>query len=1224
MDTRLTLKDYLPYYPDKFSDEFNDIYNYLPRKYEFVEKQLYETEKGLPKTIRDNFRHQRIIERYMRIVDNVFVFHETGTGKTRVSIAVAESFKEGRDRAEGKRWENGDLKTEGIREFDFVDSFLSPQLSCVKRCYYISRSEFITGIFKEQLGEYLGETKRGGVMSVSVKREIERFYSITSYGKFYTEFGHKTDQEIIDSLSDTLFILDEVHNICHQIDPKLKDDENIILDKGPQEDPDGISVKDEQKYRLMKKILFLLQNRCKVLLMTATPMVDTPSDIYFLLGLLYPHGVKLGERYIKFPEPGEAPPSITPEEIGILFSGHASFYSASEEVKIVPIGEKYPFPLESIPELEKDNIRNAGIITPIIMLPEQSLKYAEILAKNKGKSFHFETKKASISVLPPGYIDTIVDNNEMVSMVKHYAAKLYDLYEVISGLKETKDALNDPDNLPMRGSDNNLYKTFAYFHYIDDEGGTEEAKKFLLRMSNQEGSRDSFLEYGDLVKEARKGTEEEGLLKDDTKLGGGKKKEIMTIDYNYQLGTDNMRFIGNDYSYRVIAIITSKTTKKTLRDIEKFYKHKDNWNGKYIRAIIATPAAKEGIDLFDTANIYMYSSEWNTSVMYQAASRAIRYGGHREILKKLGQRFYIKLYRVAAIPDMSINYPSEYLFALNDSINKGFSGSVDLLMYDRAFTKNYAIKEIEKQIKLNCFDTIIHRQHNITETTRRYVTGYNPAMEAIPNPVPLDHQDQQQNYRVFYYQSATKPLLNFINNKLKDKKILTIKEIKDYYSNNTTEINDINLDPCLNDLVKAGEIKINEGCIFKGKEVALTKLDQEQYKTKLIISKLSIIASKEKVPGCFKVPPGFTLNDYINMLDDLYHTSAEVFVGVMEVLIFGHYGDLSVLGDLNNIEQDGEKLEKARKLLENAFWGSSHNDSDNVRDIITSDVINPLLYLREVRANPDTDLFSLIGRDYGFEIIEAEHGDVISKKLKKNVSNETVIFHVFRDNIRSGMSTKMTSDLIAPMASYAAGTFRILKYNGIWESVDKKSKEAFYEYSKIWRRSIFLSLMDNGFNEYNSNVSNESKIKLMGVVNKYFGKKGKESTSDTSMVDWSFTSNEILMAKTKEISRGGVLQTGYFDKSGLLIYALITDREAFSRSNEDMQNYAGVIKDFISNKSGKTKDWKTKMLNYVGILERQNSIVLYKFGDIQKFTAAKLANLVKANLKERGLLITYY
>ena len=213
------------------------------------------------------FKHQKVVQRYMRFGKNIFLIHDAGTGKTCTIAAVAEYYKENRGQ--------------------------------IRHVYIIANGKTQKNEFKKQLacictppGTYDTEAvKRADLERTqrkAVTNEIKKWYTVTTTVKFALNLWDKyhvlnsdkkseTDEKILGDnheisqrFSNSIFVIDEIQlfKINPRTDVRIGRDRTVI-------------------YASLWRLFHLAENS-KVILASATPMVDSVEEIAPHLNLILP------------------------------------------------------------------------------------------------------------------------------------------------------------------------------------------------------------------------------------------------------------------------------------------------------------------------------------------------------------------------------------------------------------------------------------------------------------------------------------------------------------------------------------------------------------------------------------------------------------------------------------------------------------------------------------------------------------------------------------------------------------------------------------------------------------------------------------------------------------------------------------------------------------------------------------------------------------------------
>tara|TARA_Y100000389_G_C17466868_1_gene526455 strand:- start:2070 stop:5237 length:3168 start_codon:yes stop_codon:yes gene_type:complete len=197
--------------------------------------------------------HQRRVQRYASPVtpyDEILLFHAMGTGKTRSALAIAENA--------------------------LVDSRID-QVFVVGKT-----SRNVRLIFSEELKKMtlarLGKQKLDEDEERNLKKHISTYYKFMSYGTMGSmnaenryAIGGRSAASLKKMFNNSVFILDEVHNLSAAI---------------------GTGVANTTKDLMYKRFKMLFSHKItpnrKIVLLSGTPMINSPRDIVPLLNLILP------------------------------------------------------------------------------------------------------------------------------------------------------------------------------------------------------------------------------------------------------------------------------------------------------------------------------------------------------------------------------------------------------------------------------------------------------------------------------------------------------------------------------------------------------------------------------------------------------------------------------------------------------------------------------------------------------------------------------------------------------------------------------------------------------------------------------------------------------------------------------------------------------------------------------------------------------------------------
>jgi hypothetical protein len=472
---------YLPGYPSIQDEEF---YNRIVEKKEFWSGQ-------------DDmfFRHQLNIARYMTqwtLYDSLFIYHEMGTGKSAVTVAMTELAKQ-------------DKFYKKVIYIAHNQTQIANYKNEIKR--FSTRLSFLLERDMKSLPE---DRMRGRWNSILAKDHYE-FYT---FGTIASEFSRRTDQWIKEHYDKSIIIIDEAHH---------------LVQTNKEE--------DKKSYNTIIKFLGLLAFK-KLLVMSGTPIRDQPDEIIPLLNLVLPKEKHLSrsefistffrvKENIKIFEKVEIPVYEWKPEGRLDFIRHIQGYVSYVKRRLSNAVIRYEGRIY-------DPMKNIKIVAHR-MDPFQNSIYTEIFMKERWgegeemgtakSSFYSASKQASLFVFPnqetgekgykqfvspqfvlrPNFLETIGDYKNMtvgsiLDLLKQFSVSYaYVLGQILNNPKELIYVFSDL----VEGSGILLFmsilKTLFGFKLITSKKDLVDAKgdRMILlndRVANEEDFQD-FINY---------------------------------------------------------------------------------------------------------------------------------------------------------------------------------------------------------------------------------------------------------------------------------------------------------------------------------------------------------------------------------------------------------------------------------------------------------------------------------------------------------------------------------------------------------------------------------------------------------------------------------------------------------------------------------------------------------------------------------------------------------
>ena len=677
----------MPYYLHDLIEDYEDqrvedIQWKVSERKEFNE--LKGSAKEKPPVQGEFFNHQNLFKRYARQYDRVFNIHETGTGKTGSVINLAEYYR---------IYDPNKIKKVIVLEpgpptvEDFKDQIIK-----------LSTDDFY------KTDNVLESTDDKGLKN-NLTRLINKNYEVTTYQKFSKD--NFSDNKIEEYYSDCIFFFDEAHKLRNLSDNSGKE---ITEDE------------TESIYNYLWRITHVAK-RIKVIVASATPMINTVKDFVPLINLLLDKDnqfpVMKDEIFYETLNLKQLEPyfrgmitfvrfldtSVKVVNKGIEFSNFTHKIKVSKETdskQLIPDKKdsinntlvcSFHQNNQPVQNCEEKKITSKIVIYPVEMKGIQLEAYKKVAKKIKQDSFYRNSRQASVFVFPDGSYGT-------KGFTKYTRKNEYGSYEfrksiIVKGKAEIPmTAYLDPKNMTKTLKNlSQLSSKFTEFIKIEFEASEKERKgNSFCYLDQVEGSGVVLL---GLILET---LGFKNFISNDSSIVNSKTGKIRP-DFKKE-----KRF----------AMITGKTN--NLRNILKVFNNEDNMDGEYIQIILASEVARDGINIKNVLRGYILSAGWHESGMHQALSRFIRATSHVDLMnRKLletgnEEKIKVDVYRMASVK------PNE----ISEKIENYSNSSVDIRNYLEAEEKDIKIKRILRFMKLCAFDAYINYERNFRKTDKDF------------------------------------------------------------------------------------------------------------------------------------------------------------------------------------------------------------------------------------------------------------------------------------------------------------------------------------------------------------------------------------------------------------------------------------------------------------------------------------------------------------------------
>jgi len=609
------LEHFLPKYPNvdntkydilnRYSETFNEA---IYKKKEFYENKLDERE-NLPMQRGVYMRHQNTIARYLSShtpYDSLILVHEPGTGKTCSVISAIELIKN-----EHSLFTGALILARGEK---LLNNFINELVfKCTPGNYVPENYENLTSLEK---------THR-------INKKIRSYYKFNTFAKFAKRLKKFSDADIKSRYSNLIIVIDEVHNLRIQVE---KDKESIEI--------------YEQFHRFLHNI-----SNTKVVLLSATPMKDSPEEVASILNLILPYKQQLpnGEDFLReymftkndiyYPKPEKI------EYLKSLFKGKVSYLRAMQSnVTKEFVGKSGIYGLKYI------------IIDPLFMKSFQSKYYTESYRKDtdEKEGIYNNSREATLFVYPDGSYGSKGFKN----YIKEKDRKVFELITKKDKIKRVPKKRFIMDNSlisELKGS------------------STEETLDKISKYS---------IVYYTTIRNILLSQNKAGFIYSSIVKGSGLILFSLILElFGFTKANGNETTTSPRY---VLLTGDSNTDAETRKIINRFNKP-DNIKGEYIRIILGSRAISEGFSFRHIQYEVVLTPHFNYSETIQAISRGLRLDSHNDLLKN-GITPTVKIYQPVS-------------FSKNNK-----TPSIDLYMYKLSEDKDVSIQSIIRLIMEASFD----------------------------------------------------------------------------------------------------------------------------------------------------------------------------------------------------------------------------------------------------------------------------------------------------------------------------------------------------------------------------------------------------------------------------------------------------------------------------------------------------------------------------------------
>jgi superfamily II DNA or RNA helicase len=585
----------MPKYPEITEEDFYDKINKIYKKYKVKKEKRDLDDICNPKDFKLQLPQQFLAEfinpktPYM----GVLVYHRIGAGKTCTEVRIAEKWKKYK-------------RIIVVVPASLKNNFRGELRSLCAGENYLNQNE------RNELLKLHPTSDRYKEIIEKSDSRIDEYYEIYSYNKFVELIKNK---EL--NLKNSLLIIDEI--------------QNMVSEEG-------------SFYQELYKVIYDSPQNLRIVLLSATPMFDKPSEIALTMNLLripklLPVGKEFDKLFIKTTKREDGKYSHSVQNMDIFkeyVRGYISFFRGA----------------------------------PPIVFPKMTIKYV----------------KCEMSDFQYGSYIKVLSNEEKDLSGEHVGKK--------KTLKKVLKSLNVSD-LP-----NNFYIGTRFIsnivfpnRKINDEGfDSLTSKKILSDLPNFS------CKFAEIMTKIEKCRGKVFVYSGFKEFGGIKSFVKVLEAFGYK---DYMKHGEGKKRFAVWSGDESIATKEEIRTV---YNRKENLKGGKLKILCGSPAINAGVSLTAVRQVHVIEPYWNKSRLDQVIGRASRFCSHKDLEE---EKRNVKVYiYVATAPGFGTkkNIPEtidqyiQHLAMEKDNIIKNFERAIKEVAIDCGLNKNANVYEGEDEI----------------------------------------------------------------------------------------------------------------------------------------------------------------------------------------------------------------------------------------------------------------------------------------------------------------------------------------------------------------------------------------------------------------------------------------------------------------------------------------------------------------------------------------------
>ena len=636
----------------------------------------------------------------------VILMHGVGSGKTMSAIRIAEQFKE------------------QVKRYNTKIYVLVPGANTREN-------------FKKELLETTGETylKNKEMLNQMSKQDVERekraamytalqYYKILSYKTFHKKvLGEKIVEKKLTGNSkikasyrktaegeiEREIVIDRITNMNNSI---------LIVDEAH-------NISGNEFGEALRKIIKNSEN-LRVILLTATPMINLADEIVDLLNFIRPLDDQVQRDKIFTGEQNYSM-KIKPDGLEYLKDkarGYISFYRGS-------------IPYTFADRVDKGDIPDGMLFTPVIKCYMEPFQYSTYMEtkQNLDDTLDKASTAAANFVFPGlnkerndliGYYST-EGVNTVISQLNTDGAKLRSLInkKIFNG----KLSKQEEENFIFENEKKNITGLILKLQYIQKFSIKfyKILNKLLKLVDGKKGACTAFI-YSNLVKAGGMELFAETLLQNGylEYQEDNKNYDIKDDTIDYKTGLSYLEFKKknkniNDFKPTTFLLVTGGTDESgeevpevKQKIIQEVFNNPNNIDGKHIKFVLGSRVMNEGVTLKNCKQVHIIDAFFNIPKAEQVIGRAIRMCVHKDVINDNYKFPKVDVYR--------------YVVSLNDKKEL----SSDEQLYQKAELKYLTVKKVESALKEIAFDCPLLLHANMfPEELEKYKDCASPTLENV-------------------------------------------------------------------------------------------------------------------------------------------------------------------------------------------------------------------------------------------------------------------------------------------------------------------------------------------------------------------------------------------------------------------------------------------------------------------------------------------------------------